>query len=721
MKLMPFELRPELDPLWPRLKDSERAVVGAWCEIARRMCAAHDKTSELALVIREYAPVVRHISQNTVYVKIGRLRERGPIEGLLNKTAIMRARGRYRDTSLPPGFVSFWKSLCGDHQRGKKLPAWRELMRRLVRGDKIPGYETDWRGIWLKEHPGEMLPTDAAGNPACPYNLIHNSKAACQPKGWCYASLCTLAPSRDAMAGATVGVHAMQNFNPVIPHTRVGLRPMQVITMDDVMLDQYCWYPGEADPRRPVGLGVMDVLTGNIIDFTIVPAIFRADGTVSGLKGFWKRYVWANICCNIGIDAERGLTFLAEHGSAGLTPDEEKALNDILGPRPDGGRWVTVQRSSTSGAPLLKGLFRERGRGRPTHKAMIEAAWNLLHNEMAMLPAPSGRNWDAAPQDVTGWTAEDKAVIEAGAQIIARNGDCREALEILHHGQTHALSYSQLSDATYKVIDAMNHRRDHDIQDWVDCGFARSMVPFAGALVPLDKAIDELAGDDAAMRELVRTRFADKQQMAKMSPAEAWHSFDPKLRKVFDPFTATQILGDELAQQVEVDARRQFTALDEFSGRRLLFSANVRRPDGSVLCLQPGEKVKVWVNPIRTDWALVSRREGEFLGASRYMAPTQFGNPVANGNLGELALARAEQKSRAAEAKGAAIVREAERREKNFRALGKAAAAKEKPVFDHVEAVDVLAITETTGAPVPTPTQEEDEDDGFLARMNRNH
>lgn len=334
---------------------------------------------------------------------------------------------------------------------------------------------------------------------------------------------------------------------------------------------------------------------------------------------------------------------------------------------------------------------------------MIEAAWNLLHNDMAMLPAPSGRNWDAAPQDVTGWTAEDKAIIEAGAQIIARNGDCREALEILHHGQTHALSYSQLSDATYKVIDAMNHRRDHDIQDWVDCGFARSMVPFAGALVPLDKAIDELAGDDAAMRELVRTRFADKQQMAKMSPAEAWHSFDPKLRKVFDPFTATQILGDELAQQVEVDARRQFTALDEFSGRRLLFSANVRRPDGSVLCLQPGEKVKVWVNPIRTDWALVSRREGEFLGASRYMAPTQFGNPVANGNLGELALARAEQKSRAAEAKGAAIVREAERREKNFRALGKAAAAKEKPVL--MGSDEPLELADLVGTP-PEQTSE---------------
>lgn len=708
MNLVPFEMRPELDPLWPRLKDAERTFVSTWCEIARRMTTAHDKTSELALVIRQFGPVVKHISQNTVYVKIGRLREYGPIHGLLNKTSIARARGRYRDTNLPPGFVSFWKSLCGDHQRQKKLSAWRELMRRLIRGDKIPGYETDWRGIWLKEHPGEILPTDAAGNPVCPYNLIHNSGAACQPKGWCYASLCSLAPSRDELAGAAIGVHAMQNFNPIIPHTRVGLRPMQVITMDDVLLDQYCWYPGEADPRRPVGLGVMDVLTGNIVDFTIVPAIFRADGTVSGLKGFWKRYVWANVCCNIGLDIERGLTFLAEHGSAGLTPDEEKALNELLGPRPDGGKWITVLRSSTSGAPLFKGLFRERGRGRPTHKAMIEAAWNLLHNEMAMLPAPSGRNWDAAPQDVTGWTAEDKAIIEAGAQILARNGDCREALEILHHGQTHALSYSQLADATYKVISAMNNRRGHDIQDWAECGFTKSLVELAGALVPLEKVVAELGEDDPAMRAVVRRKFAPKQRMVKMSPVEAWNTFDPRLRKVFDPFVATQILGDELAQAVEIDARHQFTAKDHFSGKRLLFSANVRRMDGTLLAVQPGEKLKVWVNPIRTDWALVSRPDGEFLGAARYMAPTQFGNPVANGNLGELALARAEQKSRTAEAVGGAIIREAERRESNFRAIGKAAAAMDKPPqFDKVGAADVMALTEK-----PVDAASDDDDDG---------
>ena len=130
--------------------------------------------------------------------------------------------------------------------------------------------------------------------------------------------------------------------------------------------------------------------------------------------------------------------------------------------------------------------------------------------------------------------------------------------------------------------------------------------------------------------------------------------------------------------------------------------------DGTLLAVQPGEKLKVWVNPIRTDWALVSRPDGEFLGAARYMAPTQFGNPVANGNLGELALARAEQKSRTAEAVGGAIIREAERRESNFRAIGKAAAAMDKPPqFDKVGAADVMALTEK-----PVDAASDDEDDG---------
>lgn len=639
MKIVPTDLRPELDALWPRLRNEERARVSAWCEIARRMSVAADKTGELALVLRQFAAVVPHISRNTVYRKMEGIRARGPVAGVLGRAAVDRARGVSRGTSLPPGFVSHWRSLCGDMQRGKTLAAWRRLMGELLDGRVMPGYGKDWRGIWLGEHPGEPLPTDCLGRAVCPYSKTHAGPGACAPRGWSYASLVALAPEPDVLAGAHQGAGAMSAHAPLVPHTRVGLAPMRVVTMDDVRLDQFCWTPGEREPRRPVGLGVMDVATGCLVDFTLVPAQERADGTVSGLAAGWARYVWANVFCGLGVDP-RGVVALLEHGSAGLDPKEELRINRILGPRPDGGAWLTVRRSSTTVAPILRGLYAERARGRPTHKAMLEATWNLLHNEMAHLPAPSGKDWDAAPQDREGWTREDWALIKAGARALATG--CPDAVEALRRAQTTALSYDQLAAATRAVVDTLNNRRDHRIQDWEACGFVTSAVPFGGRLLPLGRVLDEVAGGDAELRGAVRARFAPRQRAVRMSPAEAWASFDPKARKVFPPFVATQILGDGLSQEAEVDARRQFEARDHFSGKCMLFAANVRREDGAVETLSPGTRLRVWVNPIRSDWALVSRPDGEFLGAARYMAPTVFGDPSASGSLAELAAAGAD-------------------------------------------------------------------------------
>lgn len=729
MNTTSITLRPEVDELWSKLTNDERAKVSTWYEIARRMMCAHDKGAELVMILKTYKGDIGMISKTSIYRKVAAIRSsNGDIaaSGILHPSAIRRARGLSRKTVLPPGFVSWWRSLCGDHQRQKTLSVWRHLMRDcLMAGKIIPGYGKDWRGIWLAEHKGEMLPRDILGNPVCPYTDVHTGPEACAPSGWSYASLVTLAPEPDVSAGAAIGVHAMQAFNPVVPHTRVGLRPMQVITMDDVKLDVFCWYPGEKEPRRPVGLGVMDVFTGCMIDFKLIPATERADGTVSGLNGSWAKYVWANVFCGIGVDATEGVTALLEHGSAGLDPKEEQRINDILGPRPDGGRWLNVLRSSTSGAPILKGLFGERGRGRPTHKAMLESAWNLLHNEMAMLDAPAGRNWDTAPMDkdgAAGWSAEDKALINAAAQLVSRENPA--AVEILKEATTHAKSYAQLSEAVASVIQTMNNRHDHSIQDWQECGFAKPMIEMGGALVTLDRAANDFAGDDEEMRQMFMRRMAGKARAVRMSPMEAWASYGGKTLKKFHPFVATQILGPDLAQEVVVDAHGQFTAVNHFSGKKMLYSAIIRQIDATLLHLAKGEKLHVWVNPIRVDWALVSRPTGEFLGLAKYMAATRFGSAMGDGNLGELALARSEQKRRLSSVLGGRITRIEERRANNARVLAAAAEAYAKPPTFKGE--DALSLDEMTAASrmarddAPDAGQEEDDEtDGFsLARMN---
>lgn len=664
--LMQLEMaRFELDPLWSRLDDADRAAASGWAEVFRRMSLARDKGAELALCRREFKGTLGAMSTGTVYRRLGGIAERG-LEGALTAHAVRRAKGAAEARgTLPEGFVAWWRGLCGCHQRRKALSVWRHVMRDwLMAGKVIPGYGTDWRGIWLAEHGGRLVPSK------CPYSEAHSGPLACAPRGWGYSTLLRLAPEADVWKGSSTGVHAMQAYNPSVPHTRVGLRPMQVLTMDDVTLDAYCWYPGEREPRRPVGLGVLDVLSGCMVSWSLVPVRERADGSKAKLDGLTRRFADAAVFCSVGIDALAGLTMLLEHGTAGMDSTEEERLNRILGVRPDGGPWLTVLRSSTSGAPILRGMFRERGRGRPTHKAMIESAWNLLHNESALLPAPAGKDWDAAPQDTEGWTAEDRALIRAGAELLAKG--CPEAVEALGRARTHALPYAELDEAVRRIIGEMNHRRGHALEGWEACGFVRGMVDVGGALVGLDEAAKSLGGGDPAREAMMREALAPRQMPISMSPAEAFASFGAAGLKRWDAFTATRILGPELAQRVSVGPRREFSARDVFSGAEMSFAAVCRDGAGGEVFLQPGQAYDAWVNPFSPGAALVCEADGRWVGLAPFLKPTPHGSRDDTANLAVLQVFRGEQKRRMEAAVAGKAAREAARRAENARALAEA-------------------------------------------------
>ena len=179
MSTLPASLyRPELDPLWPRLRENERRAVSIWAEIKRRMDVADDKTAALVMVFHDFAGQVRSLTRSSVY-RITRGLDTVGLEAVIGKAAVRRARGIRGGQGLPPAFVSFWRSLCGDHQRRKALSAWRHLMLdELIAGKIIPGYRTDWRGIFAAENPDVPVPE------FCPYSAIHQGAGAFAPRGW---------------------------------------------------------------------------------------------------------------------------------------------------------------------------------------------------------------------------------------------------------------------------------------------------------------------------------------------------------------------------------------------------------------------------------------------------------------------------------------------------------------------------------------------------------
>lgn len=83
---------------------------------------------------------------------------------------------------LSENFLSFLRKLRVENG-GKFAPAWRSLIEDyLRRGRIIPGYETDWQGIYHQEHLKWAIPG------ICPYSR----KCKKFPHGWSYRNLARL-------------------------------------------------------------------------------------------------------------------------------------------------------------------------------------------------------------------------------------------------------------------------------------------------------------------------------------------------------------------------------------------------------------------------------------------------------------------------------------------------------------------------------------------------
>jgi hypothetical protein len=625
--------------LWPQLTDRERRMVCAWESIAQRLEAARNTAHELKVIASDYALELRGLSRSSIFRKVAAYRTYGP-EGILSKRTLRRC-GKCDGSALPAAFITYWRARCAGMQRDKVLPVWHALMRDLRAGLVVPGYDCDWRGIYLAEHPKAICPSH------CPYSLDHRHGK--HPRGWSYRNLKSLAPEADVQAACSRGVAALRQFLPSVPHTRVGLGPMQVITMDDVWHDvEVLFLHGRKQPthERPVEVGVMDVLTGCHVCWTLWPVLRTDEGKRHMVEGYVQRYIQATLFCGIGIHPE-GLIELLEHGTAGLSESEVNRLNAILAryqTPPACGQWLTVQRSSTTGAPLIKGLFVERACGNPRHKAMLESSWNLLHNALATLPAATGKDIAHAPADAEGLRREDRALM-ALVQKAAKAHP--EALETLRKAEFHAVSFLKFKEALAAVKHEINHRTDHTLEGWEKCGFIRHIAHLpGGAELDLEAVPPEKCEQTAA---LIRALNAPV-RLRPMSPAEAFQHATQSVRLVRFPIAcAMEILGEELAERQTVSRRGTLCVRDRFSEEMLTYSAIARTADGRTIELTRKATYRVWQNPFERQGLLVADENGCAIGVCPLLEASAYGDTtsdIAQKNLGLWQEAASHQRKR---------------------------------------------------------------------------
>lgn len=579
----------EIRHLHELVPPGEAAKVKALAEGIALFLAAGDKAEAVRAVSARLAALgVRGVSAPSLYRKAAAWR-RGGICALVDGRAARKAPALALSGNRE--FLAHWHDLVCSNRRATR-PAWSALIAQLRAGERIPGVG-DWRDVWAAENGGFRPPE---GMP-CPY--LESSP----PRGWSLRHLSRLGPEAFALEASRHGrMAATLAHAPAVPLTRVGLACGAVWQLDDMWYEQKVAYEGNRHAQRVVEFALMDALTGHVALRLMKPVREREDGSRETLRSRWTRYILAALVCGVGI-APEGALVMGEHGTAASDPELDAALAEAFGGR------VRFGAGSILSAPLGAGLWGGRPKGNPRYKGRLEGFHALLKNELGGAPGSIGGGRGAEPEEAYGMEAADERLRRLAAVLEpARPG----ILSRLRLPFVPFDDFCRLVEEAYARIEA---RTDHDLEGWEKCGFVTGeWRPASGSpWLPMSD-LDRMSPEKArAFRSLIEGGEFDY-RTRRLSRAEAWARCRGSLVKA-DPFVGARIMGDALARECVVGARRTIDFRDPDTDVRCTVYAGLE--DGRELA--PGTRLRVWVNPLDSGRALVADSEGRWLGVAPVM------------------------------------------------------------------------------------------------------
>lgn len=627
------------------LNEADRVAVQMWLRLLDGFEAAEDKGAALASILAEHRGDLR-LSRGTFYRHLAAYREGGA-------RALMPLRERRRldeATHLPMGFMAFWQQHCYSNQR-RIAPAYRSLFFDwLMAGKVIPGYDTNWEGIWRAAHPGWDVPA------ACPYR-----PGVSVPAGWTERNLRRYAPGQYQLVVARQGRAAGRELLPKIPTTRVGLPFGRVFVMDDVEHDALIMFAGNREPRGVVELGAMELLTGHYCSWGAKPVRERADGTREKLKEAYVRYLLADIACRIGF-SRQGCLIAGEHGTARVTDSILGVLNKWS------GGLFEFQAGGLLKHPIAKGLWLGLRRGNFRFKAALESHHSLKKNELAQLPGQKGADPEHAPEDLESKSQRFRALIKACAAVAERDPGIYERI------RTEFPPWYDYIQAVHVLYGRIAARSQHAIEGYQECGFVTQMWRMNGGDVwkPYTE-VDRMAEDEQEMvRALIRRNPRERHMVRLMSPQEAFTHAAASADLVRLPDAAVpDILGRDLGVVLAVEDDATLYVRDEYlPNKRYPVVARVTQPDGRRTTLERGTSWLVHLSPFDSRKAYVSTTDGAFVGVAPVMvAGTKTDTEELRRNLGIVASVEAAELRKLAPLGEKRLREKAEMHEHNVREL----------------------------------------------------
>lgn len=357
------------------------------------------------------------------------------------------------------------------------------------------------------------------------------------PYGWSEGNLKRFVPTKYELKNARIGRSAADSHRQLVYTTRRDLWVGSHYLFDDMWHDHMVNQLDQRKTGRPLEFHGLDLYSANKFAWGMRVRLEREDGTMEGLKESDMRFLLATVFDLYGYSA-RGTTLVVEHGTAAIREDLEKFLFE------ETGGLVTVARSGMSGAAAAAHQYAGRAKGNFRFKAALESLGNLIHNEMAYLPAQTGRNVENRPEGLHGLLKRNDALICALAQLEP------ERAEMLRWPMLTIQQFRMIASEIYQRI---NERTDHDLEGW-----------------------DLLYRPD--------TRLGG---MRRMSPAEVFRAGQRHLVRLRPQAIAAILLADD---GVERNVRRGMieTRDGEISGDVLRYNASL---------LREGEKYRTILNP----------------------------------------------------------------------------------------------------------------------------
>lgn len=440
-----------------------------------------------------------------------------------------------RKSALPQEFKDWILTLAARTDRYDSMKSLVMSVKRMwLSNVEIPGYGEP-RQWWAKNRPTREFPCRA---------IAFDEDF---PTGWTDRNIHNILPKqRTALTIAKRGfVAAHGKFRAQLLRDTSKLKPMQLITFDDVRLDiqALCDYEGRVQPCYVHAIFALDVGTRKIISWLIKPRLERSDGSHMGLDRADTKALLLGILGG-AIPRDYKMRFLMENASATLEVADRNLLQSIFRDN------IEFKATGLTRFDLIKSCgFIEKG-GQPWWKGWIEALFRKLHTIMNLLPGTTGNRYDNKPGEL-----ESK---------------CKYCLQVLRAAKKDGvdfkglsfplLTYDKLELVMNEIVGWLNNRSDHHLQglDMVDefvNGKTKRRIGF--------KELESLNNED-------RIGWICKSRPE--TPSERWNKLVARERFSVLPQGALLPLYDKTRLVTVHNGRIEITD-GRFSNERLIFTA----------------------------------------------------------------------------------------------------------------------------------------------------